>query len=334
MAIVELVASELTEWPPCALAFCPLDSRFLVVGTYQLEQDGSRHGALVIYDCFNDKLKQVNSVNSADSSILDLKFSPHDASLLVSAHSTGKICLWRCIVDDDKLKVDLITTYKVADSSGILALSVCFSIADPTKISVTLSSGEWKVVSLTSTKMPSLITAYAAHSLEAWTSAFSSNGSVLYSGGDDSCLSAFDLRMDVQVWKDSRSHGAGVTAILPFQGNDMTLWTGSYDESLRMWDVRGTYGRGKVVDELPLGGGVWRLIPCTASDMQTDVLACCMHGGSRILSSADEATKCYVDAYITDNHDSMVYGGDWTPDGESIATCSFYDKKLNFWSVS
>ncbi|KAK9368981.1 WD40-repeat-containing domain protein [Lipomyces kononenkoae] len=328
-------ASALTELPPCVLAFYPLNNRFLVVGTYKLEEDGSRHGALDIYDCADGKLNFYNTIASTDSSILDLKFSPHDSSILASAHSTGKISLWRLSSGtENDIDVELISAYNVADSSDILVLSICFSPLDPTLVAVTLSSGEWRLCSISTELSRATVTiqsSFLAHSLEAWTSAFSSNGSLIFSGGDDSVLSAYDLRAGIQVWQDRRSHAAGVTSILPFRGNENQIWTGSYDEKLRVWDLRKPYSKGTVVNELTLGGGVWRLTHHPRVD-ENLILSCCMHGGARVISSSNGISEKSVLASITEGHESMVYGGDWSGDGAYIATCSFYDRKLNLWS--
>ncbi|KAK9237256.1 WD40-repeat-containing domain protein [Lipomyces kononenkoae] len=327
-------ASALTELPPCVLAFYPSNSRFLVAGTYKLEDDGSRHGALDIYDCAEGQLKFYKTVASKDSSILDLKFSPHDSSILASAHSTGKICLWRVSSEEDEIDIQLGSTYKVVDTSDVLVLSICFSALDPTLLSVTLSSGEWRLLSISTDISPATVkieSSFMAHSLEAWTSAFSSNGSLIFSGGDDSVLSAYDLRAGIQVWQDRRSHAAGVTSILPFHDNENQIWTGSYDEKLRVWDLRKPYSKGSVIDEIKLGGGVWRLIhhPKVADKL---ILSCCMHGGARVISSNNTISEKSVLGSITEGHESMVYGGDWSSDGAYIATCSFYDRKLNLWS--
>ncbi|KAJ8098811.1 WD40-repeat-containing domain protein [Lipomyces tetrasporus] len=335
MVHISLASSTLTQLPPCALAFHPSDSRFVVVGTYKLEQDGCRHGALQVYECDGGKLKLCNTIESQDSSILDLKFSPHDCSLLASTHSTGKVCLWRVSLSGEHgIDVDLISACEITDSSDTLVLSVCFSPIDPAVISVTLSSGEWRLCSISSESSVATVQVqkkFMAHSLEAWTSAFSSNGSMLFSGGDDSCLSAHDLRAGMQVWQDRRSHGAGVTSILSFPYNESQIWTGSYDEKLRVWDLRGAHRKGSVVNELSLGGGVWRLThhPKLAEKL---VLSCCMHGGARLINASDELSDSSVVGIITDGHESMVYGGDWSSDTGYLATCSFYDRKLNLWS--
>ncbi|KAK9473385.1 uncharacterized protein V1510DRAFT_414902 [Dipodascopsis tothii] len=278
---------------------------------------GTRNGSLDVYAC-SDGLQKVASAVSADSSILDVRFVR--PGLLASAHSTGKVCFWRA-TGGAAPALELVHTTPVADPD-VLALSVTFA---PGHMAVTLSSGVVRVYAMEAVPGPATAVAEHAHELEAWTAAFAPAGSAerVLSGGDDGVLLAHAVATDTPLWRTGRAqHGAGVTAILPLADN--VLWTGSYDEQLRVWTGA---GRPVLAQSLGLGGGVWRLVP----DGRGRVLACCMHGGARIL--AGPPTEPAVVATIVDGHESMVYGGDWAADGALVATCSFYDRKLNVWRV-
>jgi diphthamide biosynthesis protein 7 len=114
----------------------------------------------------------------------------------------------------------------------------------------------------------------ATHSLEPWTLAFSPDAELLFSGGDDAVLQALKLLSNDAgsndrsgdddeeataaslLWTDRKSHEAGVTSILPL-ANDLLI-TGSYDDRIRLLSAP-ALGRRKVLAELDLGGGVWRL---------------------------------------------------------------------------
>ncbi|PGH11692.1 hypothetical protein AJ79_04715 [Helicocarpus griseus UAMH5409] len=162
-----------------------------------------------------------------------------------------------------------------------------------------------------------------------------------------------------------RNHGAGVTAILPLFTSDSwetILLTGSYDEYLRVY---GYAGRGQVLAEERLGGGVWRLkvIDEEGPDVKTGqrsylVLASCMHAGTRIVkvtySAAGEGEgkwEIEVLAQFTE-HESMNYasdvrkgrGGGEVDGGPSrqneedsfpllCVSSSFYDKRVCVWKV-
>ena len=118
-------------------------------------------------------------------------------------------------------------------------------------------------------------TELATHSLEPWTLAFSPDTSLLFSGGDDAVLQALklpsidadpndrsedeeddDTSAATLLWTDRKSHEAGVTSILPL-ANDLLI-TGSYDDRIRLLSAPAV-GRRKILAELDLGGGVWRL---------------------------------------------------------------------------
>lgn len=129
-----------------------------------------------------------------------------------------------------------------------------------------------------------------AHSLEAWTLAWTysktesgieyGDSPELYSGGDDSVLCRHGLcgrpvlgspndgnmpspDYDFQApIRDTKTHMAGVTAILPLQPvfhGEQVLLTGSYDEYVRLLLPVEGGKRPKLLAEKRLGGGVWRL---------------------------------------------------------------------------
>jgi diphthamide biosynthesis protein 7 len=117
----------------------------------------------------------------------------------------------------------------------------------------------------------------------------------------------------------------------PLEGN--MLLTGSYDEYLRVWDMR---SMAKPVNEksLNLGGGVWRIkYHPSIADV---ILAACMHNGFAIVKvGTKDATV--METYC--KHESLAYGADWqtseveehNTDSSVIATCSFYDRLLRVW---
>ncbi|KAL6450567.1 RRT2 Diphthine methyltransferase [Candida maltosa Xu316] len=189
----------------------------------------------------------------------------------------------------------------------------------------------------------------AMHELECWTGSFgSSSGSlsnIVYTGGDDACLIAHDIRTNRDVWTLKRGHDAGIVSVLSPGSNGWnmnggySLWTGSYDDHLRVWDLRVVDRLNpelidgyvpKLLNKEDLGGGVWRLIP---SPVENDdrVLSCCMYEGVRVIDVQGEE-RFKVSRFFKEDHESMCYGGDWSSDGKYIATCSFYDNVVQIWS--
>ena len=213
--------------------------------------------------------------------------------------------------------------------------------------------------------------------MEAWTVAWSnvedeSNSWLcLYSGGDDSvfskngdakgCSDCYEegriLQLPLEpLGRDLKTHGAGVTAILPLEVREEdTEWvvvTGSYDEHIRVLTLADGSGRSKLLAEKHLhGGGVWRLklvdfFYVKAEDGATSepvvvVLASCMHAGVRLISirrSQDDTWSIHVVAKFVE-HDSMNYASDVRDNlpeekpGKIFASTSFYDRKLCVWEV-
>ncbi|KIX07650.1 uncharacterized protein Z518_02303 [Rhinocladiella mackenziei CBS 650.93] len=148
--------------------------------------------------------------------------------------------------------------------------------------------------------IPVISTDIHKHDLEAWTvttitlnsseSKSNANHCMILSGGDDSALIASAVGLpritsqpnspsispsdipDIIVqplWKDRRSHTAGVVSILPllFPNNSgldtehetISFVTGSYDEYLRVFELDAKTLRAHFKTELRLNGGVWRL---------------------------------------------------------------------------
>lgn len=323
-----------TELPPCCLRVHPADHTLVILGTYKLEKEsGLRHGSLDVYRMENGQFQLLESQPTA-LAVLDLKFSP-DGATLVLAHSTGNVTVWKYTESLEKVK-----DIQVLDTES-LATSVFFAPANPNTLLVTSTSGEACMLDLTTQEST---TFDGTHTLECWTGAFGEAGparDVVFTGGDDGRLLAHDLRSNSQIWSTNhRHHDAGVVLVLCpgekwLAGRPNDLWTGSYDDCLRVFDLRkldGENGPYLYSSLLPqetqkenLNGGVWRLIPAPDSD---DVLACCMYDGARIIHPKDGDFE--VARYFKGDHESMCYGGDWQAPG-TVVTCSFYDNVVQLW---
>ena len=180
----------------------------------------------------------------------------------------------------------------------------------------------------------------------------------LLSGGDDCALHVHSLFKDQldTVWTDHKSHAAGVTAILPLIAD--VVAAGSFDDTFRLLRIPlltgdlGAGSRAQVLDDMPLGGGVWRLnlvsgkrreasrsfegVDRSVDGFDARILACCMYAGAYILDiSTDNVAGERWDVKVVahfNKHESMVYGGDHSSDGV-YASCSFYDKRVNLWTT-
>lgn len=312
-----------------------------------------------------------------------MAWSPHIPDLLTVCTSTGLLVLY--VVTSNGIQ--RITNIRVCEPS-ILVLDLEFHPSDPSTIGITLSDGRVCLVHLEPSFISSLeslsrtdhnahdalfsMTDLASHSLEAWTLFFPPPPTQgLYSGGDDATLlfspppaindSVPTNSAHPTVWKDSKTHAAGVTALLPLitqAPSTPILVTGSYDDRIRVLRLpTASTPRPAVLAELDLGGGVWRLelirrhiVP--ESRQQTHfILASCMHAGCRVVAVTDTIGSAVGLAASWDirvvagftEHKSMNYAScvyalrdpsvESTSAGHvTIVSTSFYDKLMCLWS--
>jgi diphthine methyl ester acylhydrolase len=218
------------------------------------------------------------------------------------------------------------------------------------------------------------------HDQEAWTVATfdipsppGTNNRILLSGGDDSTLKTSLLNLctppatipptldilassAIDGWTDHKSYNGGVIAILPLTPTLVTtsipsqlettipLLTGSYDDTIRLYTINPSTMQRRLILDLPLGGGVWRLKLMDEYDGTNKhhfiILASCMHAGARILRVAYDTSfntgwTMEVIGRFEKGHDSMVYCCDFRrEEGEGeymVVSTSFYDKKICTW---
>ena len=209
------------------------------------------------------------------------------------------------------------------------------------------SNGHLCLQSLTPTGLMPL-SHWRAHDLEVWIGAFDAhNPSLVYSGSDDGIFKTWDTRTPsptspssspstsspVQVMR-SKVHEAGVTTFESHPTRPYSFVTGSYDEKVRLWDTRmGTQNSKAILQEINVGGGIWRL-KWHPKRMDT-LLVAAMYGGVIVLDLKKE--NPLVQSY--QEHRSIAYGADWSfdPQFEStplIGSCSFYDHSFHLYYSS
>lgn len=281
-----------------------------------------------------DKLEYLDFVQTA--AILDAKwYILGNRCLLLVASALSEILLFELRSDNKLHQIDVLDLCSDSEDD-LLTLSIDMSngviINDSNNLLASDSRGKVSLVSSTPCKLTK-IRDWKAHSFEAWTCAFDKwNANVAYTGGDDTLLHIFDIRSDA-VYKmvTNKVHTAGVTSILSFDQNH--LITGSYDETLRLFDTRNWR---LPLYELVLFGGIWRIKP---SKIERKMLLCaCMYKNFSVCMVNEDSTEISLVAELN-KHESICYGADWAPikslNGHQImATCSFYDMKLCISTVS
>ncbi|KAG0567871.1 hypothetical protein KC19_7G168300 [Ceratodon purpureus] len=283
------------------------------------------------------------------SGVFDIKWRKPSADLvpcLGQASADGSLRLYT-LQDDDKPTLQETANLDI-DSSMCLSLDWSPIESEP-QIAISHSNGTLTIVDVGQSE-PQVCDSGAAHELETWITSYDSwNPNVIYTGADDCQFCAWDTRQGLHtaVFRNKKTHSMGVCSIQTNPQSEHSLITGSYDENLRLWDMR--MGIRPVMKlETGLGGGVWRL-KWHPLDRGL-ILAACMHNGFVLVRVDGEAMEV-VEKY--EGHESLAYGADWyqgawcnsepeKPEENAgknsvrslAATCSFYDKALHVWEPS
>ncbi|XP_055334409.1 diphthine methyltransferase-like [Paramacrobiotus metropolitanus] len=318
----------------------------LYCGTYQLEGKESgdpsatrRVGSLLVVK--NQKI--VHQLHGLPG-VLDVKTLDRDDIILAMADGTLRVVQNLQSERDDGLEhFGILEAAKIECTKG-LALAVAWTKESENTGSILLAVSD-SVGNVTILRERDEefrhVQSSTLHEYEVWTVCFDAeNSNIVYSGADDSLLKVTDSRMP-DVARTVHGHEAGVTSIVNRMAFPSLLFTGSYDENLRVWDKRNLKDS---VGAIGLGGGVWRI---KQNPIRREIFACaCMQGGARIVEYRDP-DFVVLDTFMTDRQ--LVYGIDWSVpirsdnlDSQKIsdglqfelAACSFYDHVLDFFSVS
>ncbi|BBN10762.1 diphthine methyl ester acylhydrolase [Marchantia polymorpha subsp. ruderalis] len=368
-----------------AAEFCPCEpyQHILAAASYTLQEgeEPVRLGELYLYSAEktaeggSSDLSLTQIFHTETSGVFDICWRPwSDGSsrpCLAQASADGTLRLHELQDDPTSSAAELHETSR-ADVSSSMCLFVDWApnSCEP-QLAVSHSDGSLSVIDVGQAD-PQVISSWAAHGFEAWIVSYDTwKPQIVHSGGDDSQFCCWDLR-DTQrpAFRDRKTHQMGVCSIQSSPLRENILVTGSYDEHVRLWDLRMLH-KPVVQAELGLGGGVWRL-KWHHSDSQL-LLAACMHNGFAVARVGDDEIEV-LERY--EEHNSLAYGGSWyagdweqresgavqtganapheleapaqknalpfvTQSGSKselspgsrclVATCSFYDKALHIW---
>ncbi|ONK66230.1 uncharacterized protein A4U43_C06F5570 [Asparagus officinalis] len=321
--------------------FCPQQNfhHILAAATYTLEEGTrpNRSGSISLFSAdSNMGLELLHRIQTIG--VFDIKWNAPGSTehpLLAQADADGCLTLYCLQLNDNSTSgIDLseVCTEKV---SPAMCLCVDWNPSS-SSVSLGLSDGSICIASVRESQLQ-ISQSWVAHGYEVWATAFDiSTPQLLYTGSDDCRFNCWDLREDPSslVFQNAKSHKMGVCCFAQSPMNSNILLTGSYDEFLRVWDLR---SMSKPVSKysLCLGGGVWRLK--NHPSIEGLVLAACMHNGFAIVRVGDESADI-MESYT--KHESLAYGADWqrtecvqasTERGSFVATCSFYDQLLRIW---
>uniref|UniRef100_A0A5B7BX14 methylated diphthine methylhydrolase n=1 Tax=Davidia involucrata TaxID=16924 RepID=A0A5B7BX14_DAVIN len=327
-----------------AVEFCPHDSfcHVLAASTYTLQEGErpSRSGSISLFNVNADagRLELFHRVETAG--IFDVKWNSAGANvgpLLAQADADGylRVHYLECCSDGPEARGNFLKEVCGEQVSSSMCLCLDWN-PSATSISVGLSDGSVSIVSFLESQLD-VQEEWKAHEFELWATSFDIHQpQLVYTGSDDCKFSCWDLRDGPSklAFQNTKIHKMGVCCIAKSPSDPHTLLTGSYDEYLRVWDVRSI---SKPINEtsICLGGGVWRIkhhpfVPGL-------VLAACMHNGFAVVKIKGDGAEV-IETYS--KHGSLAYGADWQK-GElcqegkrksaAVATCSFYDRLLRVW---
>uniref|UniRef100_A0A2M3ZBJ6 methylated diphthine methylhydrolase n=1 Tax=Anopheles braziliensis TaxID=58242 RepID=A0A2M3ZBJ6_9DIPT len=344
--------SHKTDQPADSVEWCPHPGRedLFVCGTYQLREGESspydkRRGTILLFRFREDTettiddplLEEVHRVER--SAVLDQKWNPVHTDRLGVAGSDGLVAVYKLAAPDVDgsemtLEPELAERLSPEEEGHTLALSLDWN-GDGTRLLATDSSGSVNLFGYGGTTLER-VHRWKAHDFEAWTAAFSRhNTNIVYSGGDDSMLCAYDVRCSGEPVMSQRNkkHEAGVTSLLSYGQREHILLTGCYDGKVRIFDER-RIGMACMA-EVSLTGGVWRMRSNPRDSKR--ILCACMYENFSLIELRDELDVAKIGEY--DLHENICYGCDWqqavgTGIAKSyVATCSFYDKMLSVSEV-
>lgn len=330
-----------------AVEFCPHEGyqHVLAASTYTLQEGDQpiRAGSISLFNvnavsAENCNLELFHRVDTAG--VFDIKWSPVGGivgPLLAQADAAGYLRIYNLegCSDEEKARGGFLNVVCGEKISSSMCLFLDWNPLS-TSISVGLSDGSVSIASLVESGIETL-QAWKAHDFELWTTCFDIHQpQLVYTGADDCKFSCWDMRdsPSKMVFQNSKVHKMGVCCISKSPTDPNTILTGSYDEHLRVWDIR-SITRPVNKTSACLGGGVWRIkYHPFVSGL---VLAACMHNGFSIVK-VDGGKPEVIEAY--NQHGSLAYGADWQKEkslpgsktkSTIVATCSFYDRLLRLW---
>lgn len=244
--------------------------------------------------------------------ILDMKYELAN-DLVVTSNSSASISVF----PSDLSKVEA----EIALSNGSIQMGLDLL---GNKV---ITSGTNGFVHILQDYMP--INNFKAHSLDIWTCTFGNAycNQTFWTGSDDCTAKNWDLRTDLSRPTQSiKWHSGGICTVERNPYIEGQFATGSYDDSVAVWDSRNLQSP---LHHLTMKGGVWRVK--WSPNEKCIVALACMYGGSCLVDLALEQPKVIREFEV--ENQNITYGCLFARK-EAVITCSFYDKTLRCYMLS
>jgi WD40 repeat protein len=279
----------------------------LYVGCYELASD-KRSGQIISFSLEgkNAKFNQRNSTSSLEYGILDMKYDSQN-DYIITSNSNASISLFHTDLSGEKEIIPL----------------------DNASIQMGLDLMENTIITGGTNGYIHILQDFAvqrhfkAHSFDVWTCAFDYAGcnQTFWTGSDDCTAKNWDLRTNLQnPTHEIKWHSAGVCTVERNPFVEGQFVTGSYDDTMALWDARNLH---KPLKNLRMNGGVWR-VKWPAKE-HSIVAVACMYGGSCLVDLSLEEPKI-MKRFEVENK-NISYGCIFARQ-DAVVTCSFYDKTL------
>lgn len=317
-----------TTLHPCSVESINRASGIFCVGMYELnESTNHRDGALATYVGSNkvDEMKMSSGVLDMKTKHSNILCAMSDSQILsMNVTEDGKLILAnesKPTEDGLYLSIDSVDDVLVSSQSG--------SILIFDQSTMTLKQEYQHAHVLCGEDVP------------VWCVANCKENSCLFvSGGDDSIFRTWDSRQAPPTGI-IKHHSAGATCASFWTSSSIV--TGSYDESICLWDTRCLR---QPLGSVDMGGGVWRV---KRTRREGVYLCACMHGGSKVVDWSSAREPVVLGEHLPGDEDlasaqrllpqdsvfppHLAYGIDCVASATAVS-CSFYDNRLYFWSVS
>ncbi|XP_050419902.1 diphthine methyltransferase [Adelges cooleyi] len=335
-----------TTYPADTVEWCPIEKyhHIFVCGTYKLnEESKTKTGAINLFTLENQSTIKLIQCLSEDA-VLDLKWNNclYSGKILLAAALSGNhISVYSLDEQEMNPCLNIFTSFDLPKTCGEshMSLSIAWSNSNTNglfQLAFSDSNGFITLVNLSD----GILRSFKAHDYESWIVAYDFwNHNILYTGGDDCKFKCYDQRTDFDkpVFVNSE-HEQGVTTCTANMVRENILTTGSYDETVRLWDTRNmkhSYSNTKV------GGGIWRLK--WEPLKQEFLLSASMFNAAHIIDTSEKLAN--ISTSFGEKETRLFYGADWChmnvekaaefpkKNCRIIATCSFYDHTLDLFLV-
>ncbi|VTZ66252.1 diphthine methyltransferase, putative [Plasmodium chabaudi chabaudi] len=195
------------------------------------------------------------------------------------------------------------------------------------KICASFSNGDMSFLS-----DGNLVNLWKAHEYHVWSCAFTGSENIITTGSDDCSFKIWDMRSKNCSQKNNRSHSQGVT-VVKFEPLSGTLYTGSYDNRIRIFDTRNIQNPLQTID---LKSGIWRIKFAYKNGTLNKLLIAMCDGGAQIIKKKENE---YIFKESISNNNELTYGIDAIKildehkkkKKKIYMSCSFYNKEAQLW---